>query len=77
MSHNGVSIDQRIRLYFNQGLTKAEIALCLSGSDNIQISTHHLKTPLNENLFFFFFNEICVAFMLACKTIYGPTMTKK
>ncbi len=30
MSYSGVSIDQRIRRYFNQGLTQAETTLCLS-----------------------------------------------
>ncbi len=44
MSHKGVSIDQCIRLYFNQGLTQVlrEITVCLSVRDNIQISTLHL-----------------------------------
>ena len=36
-------IDQRIRTYFNQGLTQAEIALCLSVRDGFQISPRHLK----------------------------------
>ncbi len=39
MSHNRVSVDQHLRLYFSQGLTEAETALCLSVKDNIQIST--------------------------------------
>ncbi len=42
-SHNRVSIDQRIRLYFRQGLTQAETALCLSVRENIQICSHHLR----------------------------------
>ncbi len=37
------SIEQHIRLYLNQGLTWAEMALCLAVRDNIQISTHHLR----------------------------------
>ncbi len=48
MLHNGVSIDQRIRLYFSQGLMQAEIALCLSVRDNIQISTHYLRRGLTR-----------------------------
>ena len=36
-------IDQRIRTYFNQGLTQAEIALCLSVRDGFQISPRHLR----------------------------------
>ncbi len=43
MSHNGISIDQCIRLYFNQGLTQTEIAPCLSVRDNVQISARHLS----------------------------------
>ncbi len=43
MSHNRVCTDQRIRLYFNQGVTQAEPSLCLSVRDNIQISTRHLR----------------------------------
>ena len=39
-------IDQRIRTYFNQGLTQEEIALCLSVRDGFQISPlrFHEKT---------------------------------
>ena len=36
-------IDQRIRTYFNQGLTQAEIALCLSVRDGFQISPRVLS----------------------------------
>ena len=35
--------DQQIRLYFNQGLTQAEMALCLSIIDNIHISLRQLR----------------------------------
>ncbi len=46
MSHNGESIDQHIRLYVHQGLIQAEIALCLSAKDNIQISSRYLRGRL-------------------------------
>ncbi len=46
MSHNRFSIDQHISLYFSQGLTQAEIALCLSVRDNTQISTRNLRRRL-------------------------------
>ncbi|XP_055045258.2 uncharacterized protein [Misgurnus anguillicaudatus] len=39
-------IDQRIRMYYNQGLTQAEIALCLSVRDGFQISPRHLRRRL-------------------------------
>ncbi len=37
MSHNGVSVDQSITLFFSQGETQAETALCLSDRENIQV----------------------------------------
>ncbi len=37
MLHDEVSVDQRFKLYFNQGLTQAEVAQCLSVRDNIQV----------------------------------------
>ncbi len=46
MSHDRVSLDRHIRLYFSQGPTQAETVLCLSVRDNIQISTHHLRRRL-------------------------------
>ena len=39
-------IDHRVTHLFNQGLTQAEIALCLAITDNIHINVHNLKILL-------------------------------
>ncbi len=40
-------MDDRIRFYFDQGLTQTEIALCLSVIDNLHISVRHLRRRLS------------------------------
>lgn len=42
------SLDEQIRYYFDQGLTQAEIALCLSVIDNFHISVRHLIRRLSS-----------------------------
>ena len=46
MSDPQEHIDRCIRYLFNQGLTQAEIALCLGITDNLHISVHNLKRRL-------------------------------
>ncbi|KAK9977241.1 hypothetical protein ABG768_019062 [Culter alburnus] len=41
-------MDDRIRFYFDQGLTQTEIALCLSVIDNFHISVRHLRRRLSD-----------------------------
>ncbi len=40
-------MDDRIRFYFDQGLTQTEIALCLSVIDDLHISVRHLRRRLS------------------------------
>ncbi len=40
-------MDDRIRFYFDQGLTQTEIALCLSVIDDLHISVQHLRRRLS------------------------------
>ncbi len=41
-------MDDRIRFYFDQGLTQTKIALCLSVIDDLHISVWHLRRRLSE-----------------------------
>ncbi len=40
-------MDDRIRFYFDQGLTQTEIALCLSVIDDLHISVRNLRRRLS------------------------------
>ncbi len=40
-------MDDRIRFYFDQGLTQTEIARCLSVIDDLHISVRHLRRRLS------------------------------
>ncbi len=40
-------MDDRIRFYFDQGLTQTEIALCMSVIDDLHISVRHLRRRLS------------------------------